>query len=68
MGWSKVAAFQPRNPMHRSHEYLAKIAIKTMDGVLIHSLLGALKPGDIPAEVRSEAISVRSTTILPPTP
>ncbi len=58
MGWSKVAAFQTRNPMHRSHEYLAKIAIETMDGVLIHSLLGALKPGDIPAEVRSEAIGV----------
>src|SRR4030065_596003 len=57
-GWSKIAAFQTRNPMHRSHEYLAKIAIETMDGVLIHSLLGALKPGDIPAEVRSEAISV----------
>jgi len=58
MGWSRIAAFQTRNPMHRSHEYLAKIAIETMDGVLIHSLLGALKPGDIPAEVRSEAISV----------
>ena len=57
IGWSKVAAFQTRNPMHRSHEYLAKIAIETMDGVLVHSLLGALKPGDIPAEVRSEAIS-----------
>jgi len=58
MGWTKIAAFQTRNPMHRSHEYLAKIAIETMDGVLIHSLLGALKPGDIPAEVRSEAIGV----------
>jgi sulfate adenylyltransferase len=57
LGWSKIAAFQTRNPMHRSHEYLAKIAIETMDGVLIHSLLGALKPGDIPAEVRSEAIA-----------
>jgi sulfate adenylyltransferase len=56
MGWSKVAAFQTRNPMHRSHEYLAKIAIETMDGVLIHSLLGKLKPGDIPADVRSNAI------------
>ncbi len=56
LGWSKIAAFQTRNPMHRSHEYLAKIAIETMDGVLIHSLLGALKPGDIPAEVRSAAI------------
>jgi sulfate adenylyltransferase len=58
LGWKRIAAFQTRNPMHRSHEYLAKIAIETMDGVLVHSLLGALKPGDIPAEVRSEAISV----------
>ena len=55
-GWSTVAAFQTRNPMHRSHEYLAKVAIETCDGVLIHSLLGKLKPGDIPADVRSKAI------------
>ncbi len=56
-GWSTVAAFQTRNPMHRSHEYLAKIAIEVCDGVLIHSLLGKLKPGDIPAEVRARAIN-----------
>ena len=56
-GWSTIAAFQTRNPMHRSHEYLAKIAIEICDGVMIHSTLGELKPGDIPAEVRSEAIS-----------
>jgi len=56
MGWSKIAAFQTRNPMHRSHEYLAKVAIETCDGVLVHSLLGALKPGDIPADVRTKAI------------
>ena len=56
-GMTTVAAFQTRNPMHRSHEYLAKIAIETLDGVLIHSLLGKLKPGDIPADVRSKAIS-----------
>jgi sulfate adenylyltransferase len=55
-GWSTIACFQTRNPMHRSHEYLAKIALEIGDGVLIHSLLGKLKPGDIPAEVRSEAI------------
>ncbi len=60
LGWSKVAAFQTRNPMHRSHEYLAKVAIEVCDGVLIHSLLGNLKPGDIPAEVRARAISVLS--------
>ncbi len=57
MGWSKVAAFQTRNPMHRSHEYLAKVAIEVCDGVLIHSLLGNLKPGDIPADVRTNAIN-----------
>ncbi|MBK9607761.1 MAG: sulfate adenylyltransferase [Betaproteobacteria bacterium] len=57
LGWSKIAAFQTRNPMHRSHEYLAKVAIEVCDGVLVHSLLGALKPGDIPAEVRTRAIS-----------
>jgi len=58
LGWSRVAAFQTRNPMHRSHEYLAKVAIETCDGVLVHSLLGHLKPGDIPAEVRTRAIGV----------
>ncbi|HEX4894261.1 MAG TPA: sulfate adenylyltransferase, partial [Hyphomicrobiaceae bacterium] len=57
-GWSTVAAFQTRNPMHRSHEYLVKVAIEVCDGVLIHSLLGNLKPGDIPAEVRTRTIAV----------
>jgi len=55
-GWSTVAALQLRNPMHRSHEYLAKIAIEMCDGVLIHQILGKLKPGDIPAEVRVKAV------------
>jgi sulfate adenylyltransferase len=58
LGWTRIAAFQTRNPMHRSHEYLAKVAIEVCDGVLVHSLLGALKPGDIPAEVRTRAIAV----------
>ena len=57
-GWSTVAAFQTRNPMHRSHEYLAKVAIEICDGVLVHSLLGNLKAGDIPADVRTRAIGV----------
>jgi sulfate adenylyltransferase len=58
LGWERVAAFQTRNPMHRSHEYLAKVAIEVCDGVLVHSLLGKLKPGDIPAQVRARAIAV----------
>ncbi len=56
LGWTRAAAFQTRNPMHRSHEYLAKVAIEICDGVLVHSLLGNLKPGDIPADVRTRAI------------
>jgi len=57
-GWSTVAAFQTRNPMHRSHEYLVKIALEICDGVLIHSLLGRLKEGEVPPEVSTQAISV----------
>lgn len=56
-GWGTVAALQLRNPMHRSHEHLVKIAIEVCDGAFIHSLIGALKPGDIPAEVRIECIN-----------
>jgi len=55
-GWKQVSAFQTRNPMHRSHEHLAKIAIEVTDGVFVHQVLGQLKPGDIPAKVRTEAI------------
>ena len=55
-GWSRVAAFQTRNPMHRSHEHLAKIAVEVTDGVFIHQVLGKLKEGDIPAETRTKAI------------
>ncbi len=55
-GWREVAALQLRNPMHRSHEYLCKIAVEVCDGVYIHSLVGNLKPGDIPAETRVNCI------------
>ncbi len=55
-GWKTVAALQLRNPMHRSHEYLAKIAVEICDGVLIQQILGKLKPVDIPAEVRVRAV------------
>ncbi|MBU1248829.1 MAG: sulfate adenylyltransferase [Proteobacteria bacterium] len=55
-GWANVAALQLRNPMHRSHEYLAKIAVEVCDGVVIHSLIGNLKAGDIPGDVRIKCI------------
>jgi sulfate adenylyltransferase len=57
-GWQRVVAFQTRNPMHRAHEELCKMAQEAVsaDGVLIHMLLGKLKPGDIPAGVRDAAI------------
>lgn len=57
-GWRTIAALQLRNPMHRSHEYLAKIALEVLDGLYIHQLVGKLKPGDIPADVRVKCIDV----------
>ncbi len=54
--WTRVAAFQTRNPMQRAHEHLVKIAIEVTDGVFIHQVLGKLKPGDIPAPIRTQAI------------
>jgi sulfate adenylyltransferase len=58
LGWSKVVAFQTRNPMHRAHEELCRMAYNDLgcDGILIHMLLGKLKPGDIPADVRDACI------------
>lgn len=55
-GWSNVTAFQTRNPMHMSHEFLAKIALEFSDGILVHSLLGNLKAGDFPPKVSCAAI------------
>ena len=55
--WSTVAALQLRNPMHRSHEFLAKIAVEVCDGVFIHQLVGKLKAGDIPADVRVKCVN-----------
>jgi sulfate adenylyltransferase len=65
-GWSSIAAFQTRNPMHRSHEYLAKLALETMDGLLIHPVVGKLKEGDIPAEIRMRCYEVLINNYFPP--
>ena len=55
-GWQTIAALQLRNPMHRSHEYLARIALEVSDGIFVHQLVGKLKEGDIPAEVRVRCV------------
>jgi sulfate adenylyltransferase len=67
-GWNKVVAFQTRNPMHRAHEELCRMAMEDLgaDGILIHMLLGQLKPGDIPADVRDAAIRTMVELYFPP--
>ncbi|MCG8317217.1 MAG: sulfate adenylyltransferase [Pseudomonadales bacterium] len=67
-GWEKVVAFQTRNPMHRAHEELCRMAMKDLetDGILIHMLLGKLKPGDIPAHVRDASIRKMVELYFPP--
>jgi sulfate adenylyltransferase len=67
-GWSTIVSFQTRNPMHRAHEELCKMAMDAVDadGVVVHMLLGKLKPGDIPAPVRDAAIRKMAELYFPP--
>ena len=68
LGWTKIVAFQTRNPMHRAHVELCKMAMVGVggDGCIIHMLLGKLKPGDIPAPVRDASIRKMAELYFPP--
>lgn len=68
LGWEQAVAFQTRNPMHRAHEELCRMALEDLgaDGCLVHMLLGKLKPGDIPADVRDASIRKMVELYFPP--